>query len=163
MTKTAKSHRHKRKPVAHHHRQVHHSFGILMTVIWIVVIVCSAVFAYRYFTNHRAITIDRNGIVMKVSRVQYTDIGTPPFDAPPGWKYVIVDVTVTNHRTSVFNFAPVIQTHIVGGSGQQYGMSPAILKNPIAAGPMQPGSSLSGSLSYLVPITSQNNSFEFNP
>ena len=146
-----------------HHRKVHKSVSWLVLAIWATVIVGTAVVSYGYFQNHRNLTITQNGIVLKVNKVTYDDVGATPFNAPPGWKFVLVDVSVTNNNGNEFNFAPVIQTSITTDEGGSYSMSPTLLPQPIKAGPVQAKATVSGTLSYLRPINAKNPTLQFNP
>ena len=153
---------HKHRPVASH-RKVRKSVALLMIGIWLVVILCAGFVAFDYFQGHRSLSITQGGIELRVSKVEYDDVGIQPFATPPGWKYEIVYVTVVNNGRSVFNFAPVLQTYLTDKNGGQYYMSPAILSDPITAGPIASHHSVSGSLSYLVPIHTNNTSLQFQP
>lgn len=95
-------------------------------------------------------------------QVQYSD-GQYPFLPGTNRHYVVVTVHVTNHTDSVLHFAPVIQTHLTDGNGDRFDMAPSLAENPIKAGPIAPGETRSGQLSYNVPKKASNLVLHFTP
>ncbi len=104
-------------------------------------------------------TQNKNGVEWEVTSAT-TNKGSEPFIAPSGEKFVVVNLKITNNSTYAYNFAPVLQTKIVIGE-QSYEMWPTILENPIIAGPVDSGKSISGQLSYLIPENTNDANFVF--
>jgi hypothetical protein len=85
-----------------------------------------------------------------VSPVTYSQ-GDQTYQPGTTRKYVIVELEVKNPTALPFNFAPVVQTYLTDSKGYKYEMAPAELPNPIEAGPIAPGETIRGQLSYNVP------------
>jgi hypothetical protein len=100
-----------------------------------------------------------DGVEWEITAVS-TNKGSEPFIAPTGEKFVVVDLKISNNSPYTFNFAPVLQTKLASGD-QLYEMWPTILENPIVAGPIESGKSISGQLSYLVPDKLNSADFVF--
>lgn len=147
---------------ANHHRQVHKGISYGVICIWIAVAVFTAVLIGSYLDSRRHVYINRNGITLKADNLTYDDVGKYPFLPGKGYEFVIVHVSVTNNTNGYFDFAPVLQTYLKDGKGKQYNMAPADLKDPIQAGKISPGETRSGSLSYVVPVNSNQLSFHFD-
>ncbi len=80
------------------------------------------------------------------------------------FSYVIVNISITNTSNDTLSFIPVFQSHIRTAKGKSLDMSPyPDLKNPINAGDIEPGVTLTGELSYLVSNTDQQLLFYFGP
>lgn len=100
---------------------------------------------------------------LEVTNVQYDAVGTQPYLAPPGLKFAIATVKVTNGSSDIFNFAPVLQTKVIDELGQEWSMAPATMEKPIQAGPFPSTATRTGTLSFLVPVNSKSVTFVFDP
>jgi hypothetical protein len=78
-------------------------------------------------------------------------------------EYVVVDVSITNDSQGDLAFIPVFQTFIRTDQGVGYDMSPLPGIQPIYAGDITAGTTVSGELSYFVPNAEQNLTFFFDP
>lgn len=154
-------HKGSHRVAANRHRKVHKGISITAILLWVLLAVASIYAIASYIDSRHVIKINQDGINIVVDSVSFDDVGSYPFTSPKGEKFVIVHIDVTNNSGRVFNFAPVVQTYMVDSEGKRYYMSPAVLKDPIAAGPMSNGSRLSGSLSYLVPVNASNLTLQF--
>lgn len=134
------------------HRKVHHTVSWAIVALWAVVgLLIGVAYNQKLLTlNPKPLSVTAP-IDLGISDLHFDLTGQEPYKTPPGYKFAILTLTVTNHGGAVFNFAPVLQTVVQDGSGNKYEMSPAPLNNPIAAGPVSPGESRTGQLSYLVP------------
>jgi hypothetical protein len=153
----------KRRPVARHYRTVHKAHGLLLIGVWLLVIGGSAAIAINYFRNNHVLTFGTAGITLRVNKVAYDNHGSYPFKAPPGWRFVIVNVSIKNNKSTVFHLAPVVQSYIEDSQHHKYAMAPATIKNPIKAGVVAPQETRSGTLSYLVPKDAKDLNWQFSP
>jgi hypothetical protein len=101
------------------------------------------------------------GLKVHVVSVKFENSGHGPLAPPPGYQYAVIGVSVSNGTPQVFNFAPVLQSHLIDEAGASYDMAPAEILFPIKAGPVAPGRAVSGELSYLVPVSAHTLSFKF--
>lgn len=99
-------------------------------------------------------------VLTVVSSVSYSN-GDENYQPGAGRKYAIVDVEVKNPSSLPFDFAPVVQSYLTDEAGNKYYMAPTELKNPIEAGPIQPGETRRGQLSYNVSTKVQSLQFHF--
>jgi len=95
-------------------------------------------------------------IALRIDKPIVYDQGSYPYIPGTGRRYVIITVHITNHTTSGFAFAPVVQTYLTDSSGARYEMAPTSLDNPIQAGTIAPGRTQNGQLSYAVPNNATN-------
>lgn len=153
--KKKQQHPHKRRPVANHRRKVHKLHGGLLLALWGLAAFITIFAVLGYIKLHSTVSTEKAGINLTVDGVKYDDVGGYPFKAPPGWKFLIAHVELKNNTDQIFNFAPVIQTYIKDSQNHKYFMSPITLNDPIQAGPVAAHQSVSGSLSYLVPINAK--------
>jgi hypothetical protein len=78
--------------------------------------------------------------------------------------FALVNLEITNTGSEAIPFIPVFQTAIRTGDGRRVEMSPYFeLENPISAGPIEPGASLQGTLSYLLPADTDKLFLLFEP
>jgi len=106
-----------------------------------------------YIVVHRS---NISTIALRIDKPIVYDQGSYPYLPGTGRQYVIITVHITNHTTSGFAFAPVIQTYVTDSSGTRYEMAPTSLDNPIQAGMITPGRTQSGQLSFAVPNNATN-------
>jgi hypothetical protein len=84
----------------------------------------------------------------------------PAFTPAPDQDIVIIPVTLTNHAKTNYQFLPALSTYIRDEEGGIYKMHPTVyLKNPLPAGDVAAGATVSGELSYAIPKTLK--SFKF--
>jgi hypothetical protein len=78
----------------------------------------------------------------------------PAFTPAPDQDIVIIPVTLTNHAKTNYQFLPALSTYIRDEEGGIYKMHPTVyLKNPLPAGDVAAGATVSGELSYAIPKT----------
>jgi len=77
--------------------------------------------------------------------------------------FVVVNLSIKNKSDAKLSFIPVFQSHIRTVDGITYSMSPLPGIQPIYAGDIEPGSTVTGDISYLVPDVDQHLSFFFDP
>lgn len=153
------------KKTVRHTRHKHIKTPIVVGIFggWILLAIVTGAILFRVINANKPIAINHNGVKLTVKSVSYDTKGKQPFVAPAGWKFAIVDVSVQNNRLQSFWFAPVLQTYITDKAGNKFTMSPLDMQHPVTAGPLSPGSSTTGSISYLVPVDATNTSFQFDP
>jgi hypothetical protein len=124
------------------------SLAIHHEVLWISVAVVLAVLsAGLILWNIRQPVIPTIAIISPVTYSQ----GNQTYQPGTARKYAVVEVEVKNPTAQPFNFAPVVQTYLTDSKGVKYEMAPTELPNPIEAGPIAPGETRRGQLSYNVP------------
>jgi hypothetical protein len=153
----------KRRSVSNHNRKVHKTHGIFLLSLWVLVILTSLLLIAGYIKHHHTLKVRNGGVTLKIDKVKYDDVGSPPFEAPSGWKFIIIHAVLKNNTDKNFPFAPVIQTYMSDSAEHNYTMSPGILKDPIVAGNIPPHGSRSGELSYLVPNNAKGITLKFQP
>ena len=144
-------------------KNVRIKFSPVFICIWGATILVSALFSYKYISHGHKIIINHHGVSFSVSKVRLEDFGNQPFIAPSGWRFIIIDLRVSNQSKNDFNFAPVLQTHIKDSKGNEYPISPATLESPIKAGKILPDGYVAGQLSFLVPNSAKGLEIEFSP
>jgi len=77
--------------------------------------------------------------------------------------YVVVDLSIRNKGDENLAFIPVFQAYLRTPEGITYEMSPLPGIDPIYAGDIAPGTSVSGELSYFVPDSNVELFFFFDP
>lgn len=77
--------------------------------------------------------------------------------------YVVVDLSITNRGNESLPFIPVFQSYIRTLDGVTYDMSPLPGIQPIYAGDISPGTTVTGELSYSVPSADASMMFFFDP
>lgn len=135
------------------HRRIHSVVGWTMVGMWATLgLLIGVAYNQSWINGHRQSSVAVSpGVEIGITNPRVDSVGEEPYKAPPGFKFAIVTISVTNSSNVVFNFAPVVQTSVSDSSGQKFAMSPALLKSPVEAGPLEPGQSRSGEVSYLVP------------
>lgn len=86
----------------------------------------------------------------QIDNATYTN-GTPPFTAPAGKQYLLIDLTVKNHSDKPIQILPTSDTYVKDQAGNVSYVTPSALENPFRAGELSPGEQIKGQLSYLVP------------
>lgn len=154
-------HKGSHRVAANHHRHIHKGVSTAIIGLWLAIGILTAVAAVSFLDSRHNIRVVDDRISIKADKVSYDDVGKYPFLPGKGMQFVIVHITVKNHRDTAFDFAPVLQTYITDNQGGQYFMAPANLKDPINAGKLMPGENRQGSLSYLVPVSARGITFHF--
>ncbi|MFO0955718.1 MAG: DUF4352 domain-containing protein [Candidatus Saccharibacteria bacterium] len=146
------------------HRQVSRAVVIGMIVAWAVIGILTGVYLIN---NGKMSQFGSDASAGKanlvVTNVQYDAVGKQPYLAPPGLKFAIATVTITNASSERFDFAPVLQTKVIDEKGQEWPMSPAMMDKPIQAGPFPVNATRTGQLSFLIPADAQKVTFVFDP
>ncbi|MGZ6004753.1 MAG: DUF4352 domain-containing protein [Candidatus Saccharimonadales bacterium] len=86
---------------------------------------------------------------LQVSDIKTTN-GSQPFIAPAGKQYVIANLKVKNRSDQPLQLLPSTDTYVKDQTGQVIYLSPYALENPLRAGQLLPGETISGQVSYLV-------------
>jgi len=89
---------------------------------------------------------------LQLSGLKYDSTGDDTYKPAAGDEFVIMTLTVKNMTDQDLQFLPVLQTYLKDSSGQSYSLAPAPLDNPIESGSILPGDTISGQVSYEVPI-----------
>lgn len=135
---------------------------ILYATAWLIIVISSAltISATQKSKNY---IIKKDGVVLTVNKIQYDQKGQFPFVPPENAKFAKVNITVKNNSKNIFAFAPVLQTHLVDENNNKYDLAVSILDNPIVAGDINPGQSVTGDISYLIPANSKEQTLNFDP
>jgi hypothetical protein len=165
-SKTPKQKKHSSTPRFNPHLwHVHIGFTAAVLIIgaWVCLGILSGIFLlYAGKQIPGIVKIDARTIEIEMRGVSYDKGGSPPFNPGDGMEYLIVNISVQNHTNQVFNLAPVLQTRVTDQNGTVYTMAPAMLTQPLDAGPVNPGAERTGQLSYIVPDNSQKLVFHFD-
>lgn len=89
--------------------------------------------------------------------------GNQIFQPEPGHEFIIITLSLKNLSPKPVQFFPVLQTYLKDPSGQTYNLSPAPLTSPINAGSLLPDDTVTGELSYQIPIGLSRLVFYFDP
>lgn len=140
--------------------KVHHGFAIGIVAIWAI---CGAVIGLVALEKKadQVSAQSATGVSVSLSDENVITNSPPPFEAPPGYKFIAINLDIKNNSDQIFHFAPVLQTKIIDSSGSSYEMAPTMLVTPIKAGPINPGESVKGELSYLVPDNISGAKYQF--
>ena len=143
------------------HIKVHHGFAIGVVAVWAV---CGALIGLVALEKKADQVSAQSPAVVSVVLSDEKEItnSPPPFEAPQGYKFISLNLDIKNNSDQIFHFAPVLQTKIIDSNGNSYTMAPTTLVAPIKAGPISPGESVSGELSYLVPADISSPKYEFS-
>ncbi len=137
--------------------------GLVMSALFIGIVTGAFILTFWPGRTSPAPTITKPSYELKVNSLRTDDQGDQIYRPGAGYRYYIVDITFTNAQNQALALAPVVQTYLEDSAGTKYEMAPAPLTNPFAAGPLEPGASRQGELSYEVPISAQNLQFVFDP
>lgn len=150
------------------HTEVHFPVAAVVIGFWALLGIFTGVFVYLY-AGHGATqpySVSVNGkdgfVTAEVQKVSFDTKGSEPFYVPAGQKFAILTIELENYTDTVFNLAPVVQTAVIDETGKRYGMSPAVLSDPIVAGPLKPNATVEGQVSYLVPANAKHLTFAFD-
>lgn len=143
------------------HIKVHHGFAIGIVAFWAV---CGALIGATALQQNaeKASAQVLPVVSISLSNEKVITNSPSPFEAPPGYKFIAINLDIKNNSENIFHFAPVVQTKIVDSNGKSYEMAPTMLVTPIKAGPISPGESVKGELSYLVPENITEPKYEFS-
>lgn len=161
---TRKAHTQKSKPHRLNTERPHKSVLIGMVAAWALVAILTGIFLINRGTKSQlGSDASQAKATLKVTRLRYDSAGAQPYPAPSGLKFAIVNVELSNLSPEVFDFAPVIQAVVTDELGRSWPMSPANVEAPIQAGPVAPGATLTGEISFLVPVDATKLTFIFDP
>lgn len=79
-----------------------------------------------------------------------TSEGSGRFIAPEGSTYLVLTMTVTNISKAKITVLPSLDTYLKDEQGVMTYLTPLALDHPFRAGPILPGDTVKGQLSYLV-------------
>ena len=88
---------------------------------------------------------------VRVDSVREDAVGDRSFFPGPDMRFVVTRLSFRNNGAAAIYLAPVAQAYIRDSQGAVYQMSPATTSNPLIAGNVLPGLSLSGEISFNVP------------
>jgi hypothetical protein len=77
--------------------------------------------------------------------------------------YQVLELSITNKSNVELSFIPVFQAYIRNSSGENIDMAPLPGINPIYAGNISPGMTISGELSFYIKTEDNNQIFMFDP
>ena len=90
--------------------------------------------------------------VARISQVTETSAPDPAFAIDTAHTFLILNVAITNHLSGPVDFMPVNHLYVRDNEGGTFPMHPASsLTSPIAAGKLQPGQTVSGQVSFVIP------------
>lgn len=89
--------------------------------------------------------IEVDNVSFGVDAVNLNQAADAVYKPNPGNRFVVVSVTIANKTTQQRPVVPVTQVYLKDQDGNTYFMSPAPMKNPIAAGNLLAGDNLKGS------------------
>ncbi len=94
---------------------------------------------------------------MKLSNTHTIDGKDPAFGLDPGRKFLVTTLSVTNKSNETIKLWPSTQTYVRDTEGGSFVMHPTttIIK-PYLAGEIEPGQTVTGELSYDVPVDVTN-------
>ncbi len=148
------------------HRHIHKGVSWTLVVLWLISGAMVGLLALRLAGGRvqapaATVSVQPAPIDWLIKNSTELTTGHGPLAPPDGYKFLVVDLELVNHSRYTYDFAPVNQTFVQGSSGKIFQMSPAEIPNPINAGPIKSGQTVSGQLSYLVPANEKRFSFVF--
>ncbi len=149
------------------HKLSNRAQSILITGLFAGMVTGFGVVAYTQETSAVQIhsageVVEREGykVTLNSSRIEHIE---EPYNKT-NLSYVVVDMSIENTSDQPLSFIPVFQSFVRTYGGQTFDMSPIPAEiDPIYAGDIEPGTSVSGELSYFVPDADQQLLFFFDP
>lgn len=89
---------------------------------------------------------------LRLSDLKYDQTGDDTYKPASGNEFVVITLTISNLTSQSLQFLPVLQTYLKDSRGKSYSLTPAPLDSPIQSGSLLPGDTISGQVSYEVPI-----------
>jgi hypothetical protein len=130
---------------------------MIKNILLIIILLAGGYFGYTYYQNR-----SNTGIKVKIdsSVVQDAQPLNPDVNLNNDYKAQIYTVTVTNNSDTEFVLLPSEYFSLHSGSNT-YELSPdAAVDEPLVGGPIQPGQSVSGQISFHAP-SNRNTQLQF--
>lgn len=93
--------------------------------------------------------VESGSAIVTLGSVTYTD-GQPPFQAPEGFQYVVINMKVKNNSAQPIQIIPTTDTYLKDSQGQVVTMAVFSVEHPFRAGELASGDTLQGELAYLI-------------
>lgn len=108
-------------------------------------------------------TLSTKAYELTLSNLRHDSVGDAVYKPANGDEFVVFTIKVKNSTASQLQFLPVLQAYLKDSAGKTYSMTPAPLTNPIQAGGVKGGDTISGQISFEVPKGKTDLNFYFDP